>query len=122
MIRSLISWLIAGVATYVWLFTGYTWPILNVFPWQIWMLFTIVVTVMHVSVGKQVGEDLLSTLTNRFKIVIKNSVGLIIAVEVGAAAAFFIRGINVFLSSLILVVLCTIITTVLVASIEDASQ
>ena len=122
MARSLLSWLIVGITTYAWLFIGYTWPPLKEFPWQIWTVFTIIVLVMHVSIGNQVGADLLKTLINRFRIVIKNIVGLIIAVEVGAVAAFFIRGLNVFLSSLMLVIFCAIITTILVAAIEDASQ
>ena len=126
MVKSLLSWLVVGFMTYAWYWTGYVCSFLNVIPIPIWILFTIVVILVHRRNGvADVGANVFATMLDRLKTITCHAIGLIVAVMVGGTMNMIVRGdimIEGFVQSFVLIVASAVITSLLVGALDDATQ
>lgn len=130
MVKSLISWAVAGLFIFAWYWAGYVWPFIQDSPrgsWgPTWVLITILVILLQRRGGvAAVGANVVETITSRVKTIVSHILGLIVALSVGVTAWSLYMGsfmINEYLQGIAVIVSCSIITSIMLGALDDASQ
>lgn len=130
MIKSLISWAVAGLFIYGWYWIGYGWQYLQDSPrgsWgTIWMLSTILIILVQRRSGvAAVGANVIETIMSRVKTILPHVVGLLLAFAVALTVYSLQMGgfiVNEYVQVAVIVVSNSLLTSIFVGAFDDATQ
>lgn len=127
MAKSLISWALVGVLTYAWYWVGYVWPYLSGAHVAVWILFAILVILIHRRGGvADVGANVVETIIDRVKTIVGSMVGLIVVILVGSTLNMIVNtgGVTVdgYIQSVVLIVTSALTTSLFLGALDDATQ
>ena len=130
MIKSLISWAVAGLFIYGWYWTGYGWQYLIDSPrggWgTIWMLSTILIILIHRRSGvAAVGGNVIETIISRVKTILPYIVGLLLAFATALTAYSLQMGgfiLNEYGQVVAIVLSNSLLTSIILGAFDDATQ
>lgn len=129
MAKSLLSWAVLGVVSYLWYRIGYGWEYLQDIPrgdWDpAWILFTIFTLLIHRSSGANEGEGLMAAMANRLLGIIPHLIGLTFALFVGLAVFSLENGgfsQTEYIQAVIVSLGAALTTSAWLGALEDASS
>ncbi len=129
MAKSLVSWAVLGVFSYLWFKIGYGWEYLQDIPrgdWgPAWMLFTLFTILIHRSSGANEGASLVEAMTNRLLGIMRHLVGLTFSLFVGLALFSLVNGgfsQTEYIQAVIVSLGASLTTSLWLGALEDASK
>ena len=134
MAKSLISWVVVGVLTYLWWWIGYDWKFLQelergVGDWKpVWLLFTILTLIVlrHGGAPESGAGNVAEAVIGRVKNVVPHLLGLTLALLVGDTifALTHEGGLitSEYLQAVVVAVGSAVTTAAWLGAIEDASR
>ena len=125
--KSMISWALFGVLSYVWYWCAYLWPYLQGQNWAaVWVLLTIVVIIIHRRNGvAAVGASVIESVIDRVKTIVGSLIGLIVANVVAVTINSLVVGaftVNGYVQGAVVVVGSAILTSAWLGALDDATQ
>ena len=127
MVRSLISWVVVGVLTYVWYWMGHEWTYLQEVArgdWKpAWILYTLIALV--ICRNKSSGGNVAEAVINRIKGMLPHLVGITLALFVGLVIWSLMHGafiVNEFIQAVVVAVGTAVTTSAWVGAVEDATK
>lgn len=130
MIKSLISWAVAGLFIFGWYWVGYGWQYLLDSPrggWgTIWILSTILIILVQRRSGvAAVGVNVIETIMSRVKTILPHIVGLLLAFSAALTAYSLQMGgfiLNEYGQVAAIVLSNSLLTSIIVGAFDDATQ
>ena len=131
MAKSLISWVVVGVLTYLWWWIGYDWSYLQDLPrgeWQtVWLLFTILALIVlrHGGAPESGGGNVVEAVTGRVKDVVPHLLGLVVALFTGLTIWSLMQGgfdWNEYIQAVVVAAGSALTTAAWLGATEDASR
>ena len=131
MVRSLISWVVVGVLTYLWYRIGYGWEYLQDIPrgdWDpAWILYTLVTLLLLRRLGSAAndGANVVEAVVKRIKGIVSHLPGLTLALLVGLTIFSLENGgfsKTEYIQAVIVAVGAAVTTAAWLGAMEDASK
>ena len=131
MAKSLISWVVVGVLTYLWWWVGYDFAYLQDLPrgeWQtVWLLFTILALIVlrHGGAPESGGGNVAEAVTGRVKDIVPHLLGLVVALFTGLTIWSLMQGgfdVNEYIQAVVVAAGSALTTAAWLGATEDASR
>ena len=129
MVRSLISWVVVGILTFVWYWVGYEWTYLQEIPrgdWKpAWILFTLVALVICSRGDAKASANVAEAVIKRIQGMARHLIGFTLAMMVCMVIWSLIHGgfdVNEFIQAIVVAVGTAVTTSAWVGAVEDATK
>lgn len=131
MAKSLISWVVVGVLSYLWYWVGYGFDYLQNIPrgdWgPTWVLFTLyaILLLRRPGAAANNGANVIEAVVNRIKGIVPHLVGLTLALFVGLAVFSLVQGgfsQTEYIQAVIVAIGAALTTAAWLGALEDASK